>query len=320
MRILGLSCGRRMGNSELMLIEALAAAQEMGVDVAVVRLHELEIEPCRGCISCVKSYLVDTMGRPGECPIRDDLGFFSDQVLEADGVIIAAPLYTGCAPGPLKVLSDRMGPSHDVAFHLFAKRAGRAVDERFFKPRAAATMAVGGAVEADEQIGNALMQESFLSSMMMPVIDYFTACNASEAGQVLLNDGAMARARRLGQNVASSLGKTADEVEFLGDDPGVCPICHQSVLMLVQHKQPVLCPLCGIRGRLTLDGDDIRVYFDEDDIKRSRRSSLETRLQHIVDIGDWGADFERATKQIGERMGKYSAFDSYCRPGRQAGQ
>jgi multimeric flavodoxin WrbA len=317
MRILGLSCGRRMGNSELMLIEALTAARELGVEVSLVRLHDLKIEPCKGCICCIKSYLMDTGGRPGDCPISDDLAFFSDKVLEADGVIVAAPLYTGCAPGPLKVLSDRMGPSHDVAFQLFAKRAGRSVDERFFKPRVAATMAVGGAVEADEQIGNALMQESFLSSMMIPVVDHFTACNASEAGQVLLNNEAMAKARRLGQNVAASLGKTADDVAFLGEDPGICPVCHQSVLLLVHKKQPVLCPLCGIRGRLTVDGDDIRIDFDPDDIKKSRRSSVETRLQHIVDIGDWGTDFERARDQIRDRLAKYGAFDSYCRPGGQ---
>ncbi|WP_246773011.1 hypothetical protein [Paenibacillus polymyxa] len=54
--------------------------------------------------------------------------------------------------GLLKTLNDRMGPSHDIAFRMIAKKqreergitTGKGPDERSFKPRVASLIAVGG--------------------------------------------------------------------------------------------------------------------------------------------------------------------------------
>jgi len=316
MKILGLSCGRKLGNSELLVIESLMAAKEhdKNIDVELLRLWDLKLKPCKGCLTCVKSYLSND-GPPGKCAINDDdIAWFSDKLLDADGVIIATPIYTGEHHGYFRVLSDRMGPTHDVAFQLYAKNKGNTlVDERFFKPRVAGTMAVGGGMECDLQLALPTLQESFLSSMMIPVVDHFTAVGASEARQVLLNDNTMKRAVELGRNVAKSLGSTINEAKFIGDNPGICPVCHENVL-LVGKKQPVVCPLCGIKGTIKLEGDEIKVVFPEEEIKDCRRISIETRIQHIIDIGDWHQDFYNRAEEAKRKFKKYKSFKYYAKP------
>ncbi len=57
MKLLGLSCGRKMQNTEVLLREALRGAEEMGVEVAMIRLLDLDIKPCRGCTACAMSLM-----------------------------------------------------------------------------------------------------------------------------------------------------------------------------------------------------------------------------------------------------------------------
>ena len=49
MKVLGLSCGRRMGNSEVLLREALAETENRGADIEIIRLGDLAVKPCTGC-------------------------------------------------------------------------------------------------------------------------------------------------------------------------------------------------------------------------------------------------------------------------------
>ncbi len=312
MKILGLSCGRKLGNSEILLIEALTAAQELGVDVEIIRMHDLKLKPCKGCLSCMKSYLKD--GPPGKCVIDDDdVSFFGDKLLDADGIIITAPSYLGSPPGYFRILSDRMGPSYDLAFHYRAKVLGnKYVDNRFFKPRVAGTIAVGGAMDCDCQPVSYLMQHTFLNSMMIPVVDHFTAIDASEAKQVLLNDIAMGKARTLGINVAKSLGKAASEAQYLGTDPGICPVCHERVLTVWPEFPNIICPGCRVRG--VIKGKDLEIVFDKNDILHSKRHSLEARTEHLFEVKDMGDRYQSKKQSIQNKLEKYQSFKFYCKP------
>jgi len=53
MKVLGLACGRKMSNTEILVKEALMGAEETGAEVELVRLMDLNIKPCTGCNSCV---------------------------------------------------------------------------------------------------------------------------------------------------------------------------------------------------------------------------------------------------------------------------
>jgi multimeric flavodoxin WrbA len=57
MKLLGLSCGRKMQNTEVLVKEAMRAAEELGADVGMIRLLDLNIKPCTGCVNCVRSLM-----------------------------------------------------------------------------------------------------------------------------------------------------------------------------------------------------------------------------------------------------------------------
>ena len=90
MKLLGLSCGRRMQNTEVLVKGAMMAAEESGADVGMIRLLDLDIKPCSGCTLCVQSL---RQGGPGKCSIKDDLHFVDEQLMACDGLILGAPLY-----------------------------------------------------------------------------------------------------------------------------------------------------------------------------------------------------------------------------------
>lgn len=64
-------------------------------------LKDYEIQDCRGCGLCFKK-------SEKLCPCRDDLDIIRKKLLEADGIIIATPVYAYQVPAPLKRIIDRM--------------------------------------------------------------------------------------------------------------------------------------------------------------------------------------------------------------------
>jgi hypothetical protein len=90
---------RRHGNSETLLDWVLAEmAGEPDIAIQKVALDEVTVNPCRGCNAC------EVLGR---CIQRDDMDFLYTDIIEADCIIFASPIYCLgiCADG--KALIDR---------------------------------------------------------------------------------------------------------------------------------------------------------------------------------------------------------------------
>lgn len=68
------------------------------------------------------------------------------------------------------------------------------------------------------------------------------------------------RGRLLGLRVAESMCKDAEDIIFIGDDPGTCPVCHLNVMMM-SDTTSAMCPICGIKGTLAVSGDHVSVHF-----------------------------------------------------------
>jgi hypothetical protein len=64
------------------------------------------------------------------------------------------------------------------------------------------------------------------------------------------------------------MGKPLSEIEWMGDESGTCPVCHSNML-IVTGKNPVVCPICGIKGHIQLDGENIQVVFSLEEQKLS---------------------------------------------------
>ena len=107
MRIVGLSCGRKNGNNELLLKRAMTEARRLsGAELEIVRLQELTIRDCVGCETCMRGL---TTGGDGLCVIRDDdMGWLADTIKQADALLLATPIYDLIPTGTVVTLLNRV--------------------------------------------------------------------------------------------------------------------------------------------------------------------------------------------------------------------
>lgn len=98
-KILGLAGSpRQSGNTALLLQEALNGAEEAGAAVEKVFLCKRNIFPCTGCEDCLKT---------GECSLDDSMDQLYKKVLQANGLIVAAPIYFNSVNAQTKAFIDR---------------------------------------------------------------------------------------------------------------------------------------------------------------------------------------------------------------------
>jgi multimeric flavodoxin WrbA len=320
MKLLGLSFGRRMENTEILVKEAMMGAEELGMDVGMIRMLDLNIKPCKGCNTCVRSLME---GKTGKCVIKDDLYFVDEQLMGCDALILGAPVF-GLAPtGLFKTVCDRFGPSHDVAVRMEAKKIsegrgkGKGPDERSFKTRVGAFISVGGATTPNWASFGLPLMNTFTFSSHITVVDQMQVLETSRYGNVVLNEGALKRARRLGRNVARAMATPIGEVKWMGDEPGTCPVCHSN-LLTVTNRNPIECPICGISGEIKVEGDKISVTFSEKEQKRSRLT-LAGKLEHNDELRhNFGIFAQRQDKdQIPARLEKYKGYRELKMPHRK---
>jgi len=308
MKLLGLTCGRPMGNTEVLMKEALMGAEEMGTEVELIRMLDLDIRYCKQC----KIHLCMQKGME-YCPIKDDAPFLYNKIMDSDGLIIGVPIYSWMAPGELFVIRDRiLGPKVDKAFAIEAKKGtGRMglgkFDERLFKPRVAGLIADGGAHTTYQLAVPPLYTLTF--GMQMVVVDKLLVFDlTSTPGAAVLVDKAIKRAHKLGQNVAAALGKEADEVEYKGDDPGTCPVCHNN-MMLVGNSTTVECAVCNIFGKIKVEGDKVSVSFPKKELEVSRLG-FEGKRRHGDEIMEVVQKLQPRFGEIPEKLAKYKAYNS----------
>lgn len=310
MKLLGLTCGRKDHTSEILLKEALMAARQTGVEVSMIRLLDLELKPCTGCLACVMG---QAKGGAGECVIKDDWHFLNEHLLECDGLILSAPVFVLGAHGIVKLLADRLGPARDIAFRNHAKTVrekegltkGKGPDERSFKQRVCGHISVGGAITPNwVSLGLPLMH-LFTFPSGIKTVDQMQVMGAGRFMNVVLEPSFIDRARLLGKNVAEAMQTPFSEIKWMGEDEGVCPVCHCN-LLTVGKKNPVECPICGIEGTLAMEGDTIKVTFSEEEVKMAR-GTFAAAQEHVDEIlGNLAAFMQRADKdEIPQKLEKY---------------
>lgn len=103
------------GNTERLAQKALDAIAAEGIQTEVIRLAGLDIAPCDACMACRGN---------AECSIQDDFQGVYDKLLEADGIILASPVYFGSATANIKALMDRAGYVARNNGDLFARKVG----------------------------------------------------------------------------------------------------------------------------------------------------------------------------------------------------
>jgi len=87
-----------IGNTSLMIEMLRPPLTEEGFQLEVIHLAGMDIQYCTGCGFCMEK---------GRCWIDDDHRQVTDQLLAADGIILASPVYFFQVTGQMKTFFDR---------------------------------------------------------------------------------------------------------------------------------------------------------------------------------------------------------------------
>ncbi len=123
---------RRNGVTATLLAEAETIIDSTH-DTEVVRMHDLNMKPCIGCLKC----------RPDKTCVlpRDDAHVLAEKITGSDFVIIGSPVYWGNMPGTLKIFFDRNVP----LFEYCEAKAIRYVPKPQLRGKKAMLIVSGGA-------------------------------------------------------------------------------------------------------------------------------------------------------------------------------
>lgn len=291
MKVLGISFGRKNQRSDVMVKEALFAAKAAGAEVEFINTLTLNIGHCRACDYCSRQR--DKGEVEIHCCFKDDYHILEEACLEADGIIIGAPVYAVGIVGQFKNFIDRFGPSHDRAALLEEnkkrKEEGKPeLDSRYFKDRYVGYISVGGAQTHNWVSLGLPMLDLFSFSFCMKCVGHVDAYDQGRTGHPLFDQELMKKCAALGTAVAESLGKSYDEVSTWVGEEGVCPVCHNPLLS-VNGTTHVECPICGIWGTLSVDGDKLNVEWSQEEINRARNTTIGiyehyNEIQNMIEV------------------------------------
>jgi multimeric flavodoxin WrbA len=176
---------RKNGNTEILASHTLKAIAEEGIETEIISLAGKDIRPCSACMAC---------NQKEECSIKDDLAPIYQKMKEADGIILASPVYYGSCTALLKGLMERTG-----YLSRFNKEP--------FKGK------VGGPLVVARRAGQnfTVAQLNFwfhIAGMTVPGSSYWNIAFGREKGEVTKDEEGMKTAWNFGKNMAAVLKKT----------------------------------------------------------------------------------------------------------------
>lgn len=272
MKVLGISFGRKgHHNCDIITKQALMAAKSAGAEVKFVNTMGMTIGHCKGCGAC--SALRDR-GKQIKCILKDDYLTLENDILNADAIIVVAPVYSLAPTGQMKNFIDRFGAAHDLASATAEQEkrvkegAKEMLDARIFKRPKVAYISVGGAhTENWTSMGLPNMAMFGMSTCMVPV-GQINAYDCGHRTNPVLDPPFMEKVAGLGRHLVENADKAPEDVVWYGEE-GVCPVCHNNLLS-VWKTTDIECPICGIRGKLSVDGENVKVTFSEEEQNRAR--------------------------------------------------
>jgi len=127
-KVLGIVCSpRKGGNTETLVSEVLASAQEAGAEVELLRLRDKTVQSCDGCRSCHKTHA---------CHIRDGMQEIYPKLEASDAIVIGTPVYFWTVSGQCKTFIDRT-----YCYHVGRRLKGKVGAAVIATRRAGATQA-----------------------------------------------------------------------------------------------------------------------------------------------------------------------------------
>jgi len=100
MKIVGfIGSPRKEGNTAWAVNRIIEGAQEQGAKTEVFHAGSLDINPCKGCLSCVER---------DKCFINDDMQAIYHALAQAEALVLGSPVYMGQMSAQAKIFTDRL--------------------------------------------------------------------------------------------------------------------------------------------------------------------------------------------------------------------
>lgn len=305
MKLVAFGAGRKNGNTEIFIKEALMAAEEMGIEVEYVPLREFEIHPCTACNGLCPA----AIGGLEACPHRDDdANFLVDKFLDSDGVIVGAPVYSSTPGSQLFAFRDRVfGPKMDPDFWAFKGTPAWAAGRE--KSRPTALISVGGALaKAWTSLGIPSLYSTAFSATSA-IVDFMDVNGVADYGAAAIDDEQIARARELGQNLARAM--INKDNSYVGPNEGSCPSCHFNAMLIDVPNKMATCVTCGTHAHIVMDGDKLVLEYregeqDENRLQPCGREFHGREIRHVVQNV-----YGPRKHLIEDRMKKYLAYTQH---------
>jgi len=177
---------------------------------------------------------------------------------------------------------------------------------KFHKPPKPATVIIPYATNG--WIPHIMLQPNILLNLLgMKKINQ-TAILVQGMSEILLDPDSMDLAFQLGKELAVAVKEK--DFTYRGE-PGICPLCHDWNLRILKDQAAVECPLCGIRGTLSIVQGKIQVTFAEKDLARARFEESEVYNHYTYHIMP-SRDFFLRTRE--ERKTKLQKYKEYLAP------
>ena len=178
MKILAIVGSPRLkGNTNYLVDEALGEAAKLGAQTEKLILSQYEVSPCIGCDNCAS---LDS------CLLKDDAEWILDKFCEADGIILATPVYYYNVSAQMKAFIDR-----NYFLYKHDRKYG--------------ATAVGIIVVADTEgiLDTVYTLKQFIDELDVEGDRIFIACGyANRPGEVKSNLPLVEEARKLGRQMA----------------------------------------------------------------------------------------------------------------------
>jgi multimeric flavodoxin WrbA len=279
-RVLGIIASpRRLGNSEIL---AKAAMEATGADnqLELIRLTDLDIKPCKACYSCLP--------KDKPCRIEDNLGFLLEKIRQADAVVLAAPCYSLGPNSTIKALQDRF-LSIENKHEQYGGKTCITIT----------TYGVSGWTGYTEA---ALNLTAKLFGWQLVDCESFLGANPAS---VLEDPANLKRVQQMGRALFDPGYQRVSR-------PNECPACWSDILRY--DGKNIICPFCGTKGEIVLEGEDVKLkFYPEEDYRWSKKGIQE----HLDFLNEKKQEFLNKRNLYKEMQNPYSEIGNWVTPGQK---
>jgi multimeric flavodoxin WrbA len=181
---------RKDGNTALLVRKAFEPLEAAGVDTELVQLAGESVRGCRACGTCYRN-------KDGRCIYDDDpVNDCIAKMIEADGIILASPVYFSDVTAEMKALIDRAGYVSRGSGHLLSRKLGAAV----------VAVRRAGAIHTFDTLNHFFL----ISEMLVVGSSYWNVGIGRKKGEVADDEEGMSTMVRLGENMAWALERLAE--------------------------------------------------------------------------------------------------------------